>query len=264
MRLKSIYVLITALLVVLSVSFAHGESEEEHEQHATVWERLNLPDPINIVYITSLISGMAIIIALMAKHGLSEKWKKLIFVIIALPIALATIYLATTTVYLNIVSETSGPVHWHADYEIWACGVNYELVDPTGFDNKVGSPVLHEHNDNRIHVEGVVFKLTDVKLGRFFFEVGGKFTKNLLTIPTNDGLKTWKNGETCNNAEAYWQMFVNGKKNEELNDYILSSYSQVPPGDCIILEFDVEKDKTDKQCESYRIADEKMEKEKMK
>ena len=37
-------------------------------------------------------------------------------------------------------------------------------------------------------------------------------------------------------------------------DYVLSPYSNVPPGDCIIIEFDEEKEFTDKICEPYRIA----------
>lgn len=260
MRLLRIYLLIAVLLTVLSfiaASVIDAHEGDEQEEHATVWETLNIPDPVNVVYISGLVSGIAIIIALMTKHGLSEKWKKLIFAVIAIPIALSTIYLSVTTVYLNLISATGGPVHWHADYEVWACGLNYELVNPTGFDNKVGSPVFHEHNDNRIHAEGVIFRISDIKLGRFFGEVGGKFTKDSLTLPTNEGLKTWKNDETCNGKPAKWQMFVNGKKNEEMDDYIMSPWSQVPPGDCIILEFDVEKYKTDKQCESYKIAIEK-------
>ena len=190
----------------------------------------------------------------MAKDQLDIGWQKALFFLIAAPIAVATIYLAITTVYLNLVSETGGPVHWHADYEIWTCGVQYELLDPTGLDNKIGSPTLHEHNDNRIHVEGVLFKKNDARLGNFFKEIGGKFNGSELILPTKESLRTWKNDDRCDGKIAQWQMFVNGKKNEQLDDYVISPWTQVPPGDCVILEFDVKKESTDKDCISYRIA----------
>lgn len=265
--------LLSIILMFSLVLFAHGDEPDEHEEHATVWERLNLIDPMDIVYIASLVSGLAIIIALMTIHGLSNQGKKIIFVVIAVPIAIATLYLAGTTVYLNMVSETGGPVHWHADYEIWACGQQYELLDPTGFDNKIGSPIFHEHNDNRIHAEGVLFKKSDARLGKFFTEVGGKLAKSELILPTEDGLKTWKNGEQCDGKPAKLQVFVykivnanpsqksdflyKQTKVDNFDDYVLSEYANVPPGDCIIIEFDQEKTKTDKLCSTYELAIEK-------
>ena len=204
----------------------------------------------------------------MAKHGLSEQGKKIIFVVIAVPIAIATLYLAATTIYLNMISETGGPVHWHADYEIWACGAQYEVIHSTGLDNKVGNPVLHVHDDNRIHAEGVLFKKSDASLGQFFVEVGGKLTTSEFTLPTNNGLKTWKNGELCNGKLAKLQVFVYQVTNpsqflfkqiklDNFDDYVLSGYSNIPPGDCIIIEFDQEKTKTEKICSTYKIAIEK-------
>ena len=267
MRLGLIFLLLSILV------FAHGDEPDEHAEHATAWERLKIPDPMDIVYIASLVSGLAIIVALMAIHGLNERGKKIIFIVIAVPIAVATLYLAATTVYLNMISETGGPVHWHADYEIWACGKQYELVDPTGFDNKIGSPVFHEHNDNRIHAEGVLHKKSDANFGRFFSEAGGKLTMKELILPTNDGLKTWKNDEICNDKPAKLQVFVyqvvNANPSQKSNflykqskladfdEYSLSEYASVPPGDCIIIEFDQEKSKTDKICSTYRVAIEK-------
>ncbi|MBS3067334.1 hypothetical protein J4450_01415 [Candidatus Micrarchaeota archaeon] len=260
-------------LMLFTILFAHGDEPEEHEEHAGVWERLNLPDPMDIVYIASLVSGLAVVIALMAIHGLSNQGKKIIFFIIAVPVVVATLYLAATTVYLNMVSETGGPVHWHADYEMWACGQQYELVDPKNFDNKIGSPVFHEHNDNRIHAEGVLFQKRDARLGRFFTEVGGKLTRSEFILPTEDGLKTWKNGEICNGKPAKLQVFVykivnanpsqktgflyKQTKLDDFSDYVLSEYANVPPGDCIIIEFDQEKVKTDKSCSTYELAIEK-------
>ena len=38
----------------------------------------------------------------------------------------------------------------------------------------------------------------------------------------------------------------------DFEGYLLSPYSNVPPGDCIIIEFSEEKDFTDKMCDTYR------------
>jgi len=43
-------------------------------------------------------------------------------------------------------------------------------------------------------------------------------------------------------------------KLENFADYVLSPYVNVPPGDCIIIEFDEEKDTTDKICETYSAS----------
>ena len=44
------------------------------------------------------------------------------------------------------------------------------------------------------------------------------------------------------------------EKLTDYEDYILAPQSLVPPGDCIIIEFDKYKESTDNLCESYRIA----------
>lgn len=90
--------------------------------------------------------------------------------------------------YLNVKSDTGGPVHWHADFEIWACGNEIALRDPRGFlSNKIGSPTLHEHNDKRIHLEGVPVTLPhDASLGKFMSTIGGELTQSSLTVPVND------------------------------------------------------------------------------
>ena len=41
---------------------------------------------------------------------------------------------------------------------------------------------------------------------------------------------------------------------ENFDDHILAPYSNIPPGDCIIIEFDTEKEKTEHICETYKVA----------
>lgn len=176
--------------------------------------------------------------------------KSLLFGAIVILVLGITGYLIWSTINTNIKSQTSGPVHWHGDFEIWNCGQKVDLVDPKGWDNKVGTPLLHEHNDGRVHVEGPVMDLQDITLGNFFEVVGG--------LPLESGIE-------CNGYPGVIQVFVyrtEGKtfyqeKIADYANYVLSPYSSVPSGDCIIIELDREKDKTNKLCNFYKIAKEK-------
>jgi hypothetical protein len=220
----------------LAISFAAEDPQAIEAIHKDPWSYLGLPNPVTFLILASFISGLGIFLAIFLKN-VSNQAKKIVFAMIAAPIALATVYLGGSTVYLNFVSETGGPVHWHADYEIWACGVKYELADPTGWDNKVGSPTIHEHNDNRIHVEGVLLKKEEASLRNYFIQAGGNFDGTSLTIPTHDGVMTWSDGDKCDGKPAKWYVFVNGEAVENPQDYVISPYTLVPPGDTIKLVF---------------------------
>lgn len=176
--------------------------------------------------------------------------KIFLFGLIVIVVLSVTTYLVWSTINTNIKSQTGGPVHWHADFEIYSCGQKVDLIDPTGWDNKVGTSLLHEHNDGRIHVEGPVMDLQDISLGKFFEVVGG--------LPLESEM-------VCNGEVAKPQVFVYKvegdtfyqEKIADYANYVLSPYSNVPPGDCIIIELDRKKDKTDKLCNFYKIAKEK-------
>lgn len=201
------------------------------------------------------------LIALIIKKP-QEKIKYLFFGLIVITVLANTFYLVGSTIYLNQVSATKGPVHWHADYEVWRCGKELELVDPQGFSNKVGSETVHEHNDKRMHFEGVMEDLRHASLGHFFKEVGGSLDSEHFTFSTHEGLTTMKSGQKCGGEPAKLQVFVyktegrtfSQQKLEDPADYIISPESQVPPGDCVIIELDAEKQKTNKMCNFYRVA----------
>jgi len=185
------------------------------------------------------------------------------YILIALTTVLSTAYLAFSTINLNVTSSSGGPVHWHADFEIWNCGTEVNLKDPTGaWSNKIGTATLHEHNDKRIHLEGVVVERTDASLGRFFQVVGGEINSQFAIVPTNEGPLKLINGQSCNGKPAALQVFayrVTGKnyRQEKVanpESFIIAPQSQVPSGDCIIVEFDNPKSKTDKLCRSYQVA----------
>lgn len=177
----------------------------------------------------------------------SEILKYFLFLTIVMLTLGITAYLVWTTISLNIKSVTGGPVHWHADFEIWHCGEKIDLLDPTGLENKVGTPLFHEHNDGRIHVEGPVLDYKDISLGKFFEVVGG--------FPLESGIE-------CNGYPGVVQVFVYKtegntfyqEKIADYADYVLSPHSSIPPGDCIIIELDREKAKTERICTFYEVA----------
>ena len=229
----------------------------------------NLEDLIrNYSINTVIIASAALLILTVLANGIkkpSENLKKLLFGLFVFAILAPTIFLSGSTIYLNTVSSSKGPVHWHADIEIYECGMEVNLKDPKGLSNKIGTATLHEHNDKRIHLEGVVVEPEDASLGKFFNVIGGSLSKDKLVVPTNEGTKDILNETDCpDEYVGYLQAFlfktVGGKfiqqKLENPEEYIISPHSQVPPGDCIIFEVDREKEKTDKICLSYKVAEE--------
>lgn len=263
------------VFVALTVGALLAAAHEDNEQYNH--------DGQNLIYYkartlsTKLLITATIIIAAFVAYALAKdhrvlnnKEKKILFVGIAIPAIIATIVLAYATVYLNVASETKGPVHWHADFEVWKCGEKLGLKNPTGFTNRIGTPVFHEHGDDRIHVEGVLINKNDANLGRFFNVTGGLLTQEKMRVPVENGFVEAADGETCSgaNAPGKLQVFLlqvtnpeqakqwkyEQKKLEHFDDYVLAPHSYVPPGNCIIVEFDNEKQSTDKVCESYTTA----------
>lgn len=132
-----------------------------------------------------LVLVVLIVLGSVARQHL-PKLKMPIFAAISLTVAAVSFFLIGSTIYLNVNSESGGPVHWHADFEMWACGEELELRDPVGaLSNKIGSPSLHEHNDRRIHLEGVLVEEHDASVGKFFHEIGGAISENGVNIPLN-------------------------------------------------------------------------------
>jgi hypothetical protein len=210
-------------------------------------------------------AASAIIILLILYAAISGNRSHIIFGSIALSVILASLFLIGSTIYLNQASVSKGPVHHHADFEIWACGQQLELQNPQGFlSNKIGTPVLHEHNDKRIHLEGVIVNREDASLGKFFRVIGGELSASSLVVPTNDGKRSFLGGQKCNGRDAQVQVFAyrveDDKKHYTLQkitdpgSFTITDDANVPPGDCIIVEFDTPKDRTDKMCRSWQVA----------
>jgi len=232
---------------------------------APTLEEIIRSNSIKVVIIASLIIIITVILIFVLKN-ISDGVKKVLFSLIVVPTILATLFMAGSTIYLNFQSSSGGPVHWHADYKIYDCGREVNLVDPEGFSNKVGSSTFHEHNDDRIHVEGVVSDPSEASLGKFFGFVGGSLHEDGFELPTNSGKISRHNGDLCQDGSyGTLQAFVyqlkgkafNQKKLDDPENYILSPEGNVPPGDCIIIEFGSVKEKTDKLCDSYKLQKQK-------
>ena len=221
------------------------------------------------------VGTLALIILIIIASFTRERFPKLnkpIYTLILVAVIVPTITLVASTVYLNTQSYPGGPVHWHADIEFWACGNELELRDPKGaLSNKIGSPTLHEHNDKRIHLEGVPITDQDASLGKFMKTVGGKVDSNNLIVPVNsnnvfendydgDGKFTDLNyliddrfiTDGFNGKIAKFETGKNGCASTEPAE-VISPDSSVPPGDCIIMEYDLRKDFTDKLCEQFGV-----------
>lgn len=215
-------------------------------------------DPVLYIEISAIILVVLTVFIIVNKGKIVDsKYKKLVFLAFVIPVLLSTFYLAGFTVHKNLNSETKGPVHWHADFEIWVCGEKIDLVNPTGLANKIGTPLFHEHNDDRIHVEGTVNRVEDVNIGAFFKTVGGDLTTTSFKYPTSDGrMIDVTNGDNCGEQEGELKVYVNGVKNDNPADYMYYPHSGVPPGDCIIVEFGSNlEDTTDRVCNFWAAND---------
>lgn len=255
----------------------------------------------NVVLIASVLLIALVLIAMWVTKSKKKKLKLPVFVAIAAVVTITTCTISGATIYLNVKSATGGPVHWHADFEIWACGNELELRDPRGaLSNKIGTPTLHEHDDKRIHLEGVPVSLPhDASLGKFMEVVDGKISKNNLVVPLNDDeffennkdeedgdgngapspelldpfIKTERdgkvasflNGQMCGNTPAEVQAFVYNFNPETKTytqtkladpaEYGITGQSEVPAGDCMVIEFDASKERTNKLCKQYGVRD---------
>jgi hypothetical protein len=276
-RLFATLVLVVLVFSLLALSvLAHGDEADAGDGHDAVGNGATDKGTLIKHQALQIIYGAAALVALFTVLALThkkDKWprpfvKWILFLGIALPVVVATLWSAGTTIYVNTQSETGGPVHWHADVEIWDCGEMVDIIDPTGLSNRVGSPVFHEHNDNRIHVEGVVSDYADVSLSEFFRLIDGELHGGHLIVPTDNGVLDVEDGDVCDGGEGEVQVFLyrvtnpdekvewayTQEKLERFDDYLFAPYSTVPPGDCLIVEFDVPKEQTDKLCSSYELA----------
>jgi hypothetical protein len=262
--MKKNMVFLFLLLMFSSFVLAHGDIEEGAvEKEGGFFE-----DFLPVSYVIIILIIVAVPFLIIAFYHEEVTKQHIMFWVLIYIVSTITLIIVFDTVNLTIESETKGPVHWHADFQIWKCGGRLDVINPTGLSNRVGTRLFHEHNDNRVHVEGIVKSLVNLDLHNFFRVIGGSLDRNSFIVPTTEGMVEAKDGDLCNGEEAEVQIFLYKVTNAERGqgsgylveqlkvneDYILSPYQDVPPGDCVIVEFDERKDKTERICETYKIA----------
>jgi len=228
-----VFLLLLSILSSYTV-FSHEEEEEFMLDHSELYPITQL----EAAGYGSLVFGILIAVILLFHKTMKNEAKKVVYFLIIIIISLVTIYLVLTTLHLNLISITKGPVHWHADFEIWVCEKELFVAEPKSFlSNKQGVDLLHAHNDNRIHVEGVLLDKKAASLGAFFHAISGSLYSDGINIPTDEGLISVHDGDFCNGQPARLYVFVNGNLMENFPSYVISPFEKVPPGDRIKFVF---------------------------
>lgn len=164
---------------------------------------------------------------------MNNQEKKVVFFLICFVVIVSVLFIFIDTIYKHVTSFSKGVVHWHAGVKITICGEDYDFAPPKKwYLNKVGNHLLHHHDDMRIHVEGIVENKEDVFLGEFFDTIGVEFTDHSVA-----GIK---NGNICPNTRrpGSLKMFVNGQRNYDFRNYLISPYFTLEEEDKIELIFD--------------------------
>jgi len=137
---------------------------------------------------------------------------------------------------LNVQKELQigVPIHTHALLNITICGQHFDLPKATQFEDNGepfrGTALLHTHDDNIIHIEGIISNKEEASLGAFFDAIKVKFDK--------DQIFGSKNGHTCKGKPAMLNMFVNGKQSQEFRNYVPFA-TESPSEQVINLIFDI-------------------------
>lgn len=182
-----------------------------------------------------------------------ENTSKILFFTTLILVVLAGIVVyKKTNIYIN------QPVYYFADFAIFSCGdKQHELTAPKGLTESNG------YQDRRNNFEGLGVEPKDVNLGNYFKVLGGWIDKYSFSFPSENGQLIFTENGSCdgqnpNKLQVFVYKVAGGKitqsKLEDPSIYTISPYPQVPPGDCIIIELDKIKDKTDKVCKSYSKA----------
>jgi len=269
-----ILLLIVLLSLAVPVIADHGGTHEE-------WNGIDLMNidlvlseiSLNLVLIGSAIIILLTYLSLHYEKKLKKNHKRWLFLGMVIPVVGITLFIASSTIFVNVLSTTGGPVHWHADFEVYKCGEIVELFSPSGLSNRIGTPKLHEHGDQRLHIEGTVVRVPEISLGAFFDVLGGHLDSVSFSLPTDKGLVSVSPGETCNGEAAEMNVFLyeildpdptkktgivyRQRKLVAFEDHTISPYFNVPPADCIIIEYGPAKERTEHICETYKVRIEK-------
>jgi hypothetical protein len=173
----------------------------------------------------------------------------------------ASFFTAGAFVHLSQTSWSGGEIHWHADYEVLVENQQGELerldlIDPGKFcqterdgdfmckvNDRTGTTKYHEHNDNRIHLEGVFREREDATLAAYFETFNGTLTSDTLVYPTNEEIVSVSESADTNKSlkivvesgvadERSWKVIDNP------SEYVISPYKRGPTLDDIFIVWD--------------------------
>ena len=130
--------------------------------------------------------------------------------------ALLVAYFVLTS--MHIIPHSGGVVHWHMPLEFYVCGDRVALPEPLAGNSVhgktyVGTELLHLHDDNQIHVEGVVADASDISLGQFMNVVNVEFG--------NDNFMGYTNGDLCGDTPGEVVVTINGETSLDPANYVL-------------------------------------------
>lgn len=226
---RGVLVAVFSFLIVLfaSLSMGHGGEEMADVSHflEDYWGYFMIG--VSLLFLIVLIIDGHI----QEPHA-HKRFCLLAFVVICVVVLSVTGYILFDTMSKNIFSWSKGPVHWHADLEIFTCGQERHFDSPESkLLNRVGSASVHHHDDMRIHLEGVLMNREQATLGYFFDTIDVPFS--------SDRIFEYRNGDSCPDGKTgKVRMYINGVENFEFREYVIAPYPDVPPGDRIKITFD--------------------------
>lgn len=148
--------------------------------------------------------GLAVV-SFYREEDLTMRDKNILMNGFIIAVLVPSFYTAGAFVHQSQTSWSQGEIHWHADFEVMVeeDGVyrQLDLIDPQKFcqtteyesttmcalNDRTGSTRYHEHNDDRIHLEGIFKDREDATLRAFFETFDGELTNERLVFPTNNG-----------------------------------------------------------------------------
>ncbi len=194
-----------------------------------------------------------------------------------LAVLIPSFYTAGAFMHESQTSWSNGEIHWHADYEVFIEENGeireLDLIDPSEFcetatdqtrvmcklNDRTGLKEYHEHNDDRIHLEGTFKTMEAASLRSFFQTFNGDLTNDRIVYPTNDGVvERQNNGGTVKilvrkgvAGNRYWCAIGEevpeedrcenphtGQPANSPSEYVISPYSRGPTLDDIFVVYD--------------------------
>lgn len=235
---------------------------------ATVTAIQFMPDFNFVQYVLPVLSISGVVLLLLAAESfikeddLTLHDKNILMSGFIVVILGSSFFTAGAFIHQSQTSWSGGEIHWHADYEVLVENQDGELqradlIDPSNYcsqtphessymcslSDRTGATEYHEHNDNRIHLEGVFKERKDATLSAYFETFGGKLTSSELVYPTNDGeLRISETDSTNKTLKIIVRSGIAGERGWKVIDnpseYVISPYKRGPNLDDIFVVWD--------------------------